>query len=80
MELRSKASLLFELDLKIDEFQSALKNLLGLDLIAFTTKSTKIENTGFGGGGPDETPRSVYPGEDFSVRIHTALAVPESPT
>jgi LmbE family N-acetylglucosaminyl deacetylase len=74
---KEKSSLLFELDTKIDEFQSVLKNLLGLDLIAFATKSTKIENTGFRGGGPDETPRSVYPGEEFSVRIHTAHAFPE---
>ena len=72
-----KASLLFELDLKIEEFQTAFKNLLGLDLIAFTTKATKIENTGFRGGGPDETPRSVYPGEEFSVRIHTAHSISE---
>ena len=72
-----KASLLFELDLKIEEFQTAFKNLLGLDLVAFTTKSTKIENSGFRGGGPDETPRSVYPGEEFSVRIHTGQAAPE---
>ena len=72
-----KASIVFELDTKIEQFQSALKNLLGLDLIAFTTKSTKIENSGFRGGGPDETPRSVYPSEDFSVRIHTAHAAPD---
>jgi LmbE family N-acetylglucosaminyl deacetylase len=74
---KEKANLLFELDLKIDQFQTALKNLLGLDLIAFTTHATKIENTGFRGGGPDETPRSVSPGEEFSVRIHTAHAAPE---
>jgi LmbE family N-acetylglucosaminyl deacetylase len=76
-EFRAGASFAFELDTKIDQFQSALKNLLGLDLIAFTTKSTKIENTGFRGGGPDETPRNVYPGEEFNVRIHTAHATLE---
>ena len=73
----AKVNILFELDTKITQFQTTLKNLLGLDLIAFTTKSTKIENTGFRGGGPDETPRSVYPGEEFNVRIHTAHAAPE---
>jgi len=66
---QAKASLLLELDYKIDEFQSALKELLGLNLIAFRT------NGGGGGGGrgasADETPASVSPGEDFRVRIHT---------
>jgi LmbE family N-acetylglucosaminyl deacetylase len=66
---QAKASLLLELDYKIDQFQSALANLLGLNLTAFRT------NGGGGGGGrgasADETPASVYPGEDFRVRIHT---------
>ena len=66
---QAKASLLLELDYKIDTFQSALADLLGLNLIAFRT------NGGGGGGGrgasADETPASVYPGEDFRVRIHT---------
>jgi LmbE family N-acetylglucosaminyl deacetylase len=69
---QAKSSLLFELDTKIGQFQSALKDLLGLDLMAFTTKATKIEAGGPRGGGPDETPRSVTPGEEFSVRIHTS--------
>ena len=66
---QAKASLLLELDYKIDTFQSALKELLGLNLTAFRT------NGGGGGGGrgasADETPASVSPGEDFRVRIHT---------
>ncbi len=66
---QSKAGLLLELDYKIDDFQSALKELLGLNLTAFRTSG------GGGGGGrgasADETPASVYPGEDFRVRIHT---------
>jgi LmbE family N-acetylglucosaminyl deacetylase len=66
---QAKASLLLELDYKIAEFQSALKELLGLNLAAFRT------NGGGGGGGrgasADETPASVSPGEDFRVRIHT---------
>jgi LmbE family N-acetylglucosaminyl deacetylase len=73
LDPQAKASVLFELDTKIDEFQSALKNLLGLDLTAFTTKSSNAQETGgFRGGGPDETPRSVSPGEEFNVRIHTS--------
>ena len=75
LDPQAKASLLFELDTKISQFQSALKNLLGLDLVAFTTKSSNAKETGgFRGGGPDETPRSVSPGQEFNVRIHTARA------
>jgi LmbE family N-acetylglucosaminyl deacetylase len=75
LDQQAKASLLFELDAKIGQFQVALKNLLGLDLIAFSTKSTNAqENGGFRGGGPDETPRSVSTGEEFNVRVHTAHA------
>ncbi len=78
LDEQSKASLLFELDAKIGQFQIALKNLLGLDLAAFVTKSTNAQDTGgFRGGGPDEIPRSVSPGEDFNVRIHTARAASE---
>jgi LmbE family N-acetylglucosaminyl deacetylase len=78
LDPQAKASLLLELDAKIGEFQSALKNLLGLDLIAFTTHASKIEDGGFRGSGADETPRSVSPGENFNVRIHTAHAASEA--
>ena len=79
LDAEAKASMLFELDAKISEFQSALANLLGLDLMAYTTKSTSASD----GGGPrgsaaDETPRSVSPGADVNVRIHTAHASPEA--
>ena len=74
---QAKASLLFELDVKIEEFQTALRNLLGLDMVAFTTHATKVESGGFRGGGPDETPRSVTPGEEFNVRVHTSWASSE---
>ena len=75
----SKTSLLFELDAKVEQFQSALKNLLGLDLIAFTTKATNVGSSGpFPGGSADETPRSVTPGEEFRVRVHTARATTEA--
>jgi len=79
LDPQSKASLLFELDAKIDQFQIALKDLLGLDLAVFTTKSANAkESGGFRGGGADETPRSISPGEDFNVRIHTARAASEA--
>jgi LmbE family N-acetylglucosaminyl deacetylase len=73
-DAKTKAGLLFELDAKIDEFQEAFTQLLGLELIAFNTKSDKIENAGPRGSSADETPRSVAPGEDFRLRIHTAHA------
>ncbi len=52
LDPQSKASLLFELEAKIDEFQSALKNLLGLDLVAFTTKSESAPTGGPRGAAP----------------------------
>jgi LmbE family N-acetylglucosaminyl deacetylase len=76
---KARDSLLFELDAKINEFQDTLKQLLGLDLMAFTTKADSAQTSGpFRGGSPDETPRSVTPGEDFKVRIHTAQATAET--
>jgi LmbE family N-acetylglucosaminyl deacetylase len=74
LDAQTKASILFELDAKIDEFQDAFKELLNLDLIAFTTKSEKVEDSGLRGASADEIPRSVSAGEDFRVRIHTAQA------
>jgi LmbE family N-acetylglucosaminyl deacetylase len=69
----TKADLEFELGEKIDDFQAAFKDLLGLDLVAFTA-SGGGRGQGLGGRGAsaDETSRSVYPGEDFSVRAHLA--------
>jgi LmbE family N-acetylglucosaminyl deacetylase len=63
LDAQSKAALEFELGAKIDDFQAAYKDLLGLDIIAFTA---------------DETSRSVTPGETFSVRVHTAQAAGET--
>ena len=72
---KGRASLLFELDLKIDQFQSTLKELLGLDLAAFTTKADSLQAAGpFRGGSADETPRSVQPSQQFRVRVHTSSA------
>jgi LmbE family N-acetylglucosaminyl deacetylase len=72
---QAKASLLLELDAKTNEFQSALKELLGLDLIAFTAKADSVQGgSNARGSSADETPRSVVPGEDFRVRVHTTQA------
>jgi LmbE family N-acetylglucosaminyl deacetylase len=79
LDPQAKASLLFELDTKIEQFQSALKNLLGLDLIAFTTKASSVSGGGpFPGGSADEMPPSVTPAEEFRVRVHTGRATTEA--
>ncbi|MGA3071867.1 MAG: PIG-L family deacetylase, partial [Terracidiphilus sp.] len=68
-----------ELDLKLEQFQEAFKNLLGLDLAAFRTGASGAQAGGpFRGGSPDETPQSVSPGEEFRVRVHTSQATVET--
>jgi hypothetical protein len=74
----NRASLLLELDTKIEQFQDALKELLGLDLMAFTTKAENTPGKLQRGASADETPRSVTPGEEFRVRVHTAQSNSES--
>jgi LmbE family N-acetylglucosaminyl deacetylase len=78
LDAQAKASLLFELDTKIEELQSALKDLLGLDLVAFRTRESNAAGGGFRGSSADETPRSVSPGEDIKVHIHTSSASAEA--
>ena len=79
LDAQAKGSLLFELDTKIEQFQSALANLLGLDLIAFTTKASNISGGGpFPGASADEMPPSVIPGEEFRIRVHTGRASTEA--
>jgi LmbE family N-acetylglucosaminyl deacetylase len=74
LSAKAKADLAFELGDKINQFQIALKDLLGLDFVAF------VAGDGGHGVGPGrsatagESARSVYPGEDFGVRIHTFSA------
>ena len=74
LDAKSKAGLLLELDVKIDEFQAALKDLLGLDLIAFRTNENRAQPAGFRGGTADEMPDSVAPDESFRVHVHAAQA------
>jgi LmbE family N-acetylglucosaminyl deacetylase len=71
---QQKAGLLLELDTKISEFQSALKDVLGLDLIAFRTGDSHAPGAGFRGAAADETPISVAPGEQFLVHVHASQA------
>jgi LmbE family N-acetylglucosaminyl deacetylase len=74
----AKYGLTFELGEKIDQFQRALKDMLGLDMVAFTTRSGEGQGGSGRGGTADETPRSVSPGEAFAVRVHTAKASPDA--
>jgi LmbE family N-acetylglucosaminyl deacetylase len=71
----AKADLTAELDIKIGEFQTALAEALGLDLQVFTVRSA-ASGGGQGpfGGGVDETPRSVTPGQTIKVRVHVGNA------
>ena len=78
LDAESRTSLLLELDAKLEQFQSALANLLGLDLTAFRTGEARAHDGGFRGNTADETPRSVSPGEEFRVRVHAAQATPET--
>jgi LmbE family N-acetylglucosaminyl deacetylase len=74
LDAESKAGLELELGAKIEQFQTALKDLLGLDMIAFATGNAGTPGYGGRGASADETARSVYPGEEFGVRVHTFSA------
>jgi LmbE family N-acetylglucosaminyl deacetylase len=79
LDFQVKAGLLLELNAKIAQFQSVFKELLGLDLVAFTAKAAGGQGGGpFRGGSADEMPRSISPGEEFLVRVHTAQAGSET--
>jgi len=73
-----KANLIAELDLKMEQFQAALGEALGLDLQAYTTRSASAAGAGPFGGGIDETSRSAAPGDPLEVRIHTGNATGEA--
>jgi LmbE family N-acetylglucosaminyl deacetylase len=76
LNAEAKAGLELELDEKINQYQTAFKELLGLDAVAFTT-SGGDRGQGLGGRGAsaDESARSVWPGEDFGVRVHLSIAL-----
>jgi LmbE family N-acetylglucosaminyl deacetylase len=73
LDAEAKEDLEFELGEKIEQFQVAFKDLLGLDLVAFRTGGDG-RGQGFGGRGvsADETARSVFPDQEFNVRVHLA--------
>jgi LmbE family N-acetylglucosaminyl deacetylase len=72
LDTEAKADLEFELGAKIGQFQEVLKDLLGLDIIAFTTGREGAPGGPQRGGSADETARSVWPDEEFGVRVHVA--------
>jgi len=75
----AKAGMLLELDAKAAQFQDAFKNLLGLDLIAFTAKPGGGQGGGpFRGGSADEMPRTVQPGEEVRVKVHASQGTTET--
>ncbi len=75
---QAKASLLFEVDAKIGEFQAALTELLGLNLVAYRTNESSAQPGGFRGSSADETPRSVSAGEQFKVHLHASNAATDA--
>ena len=74
LSAQAKFDLEFELGAKIREFQTAFKELLGLDLIAFRTSGEPGKGMGPRGETADLTPRAITPGESFKVRAHAAQA------
>jgi LmbE family N-acetylglucosaminyl deacetylase len=78
LDERVKASVEFELDTKINQFQSTLANLLGLDVIAYRTNESNAQSGGFRGSSADETAGSVSPGETFKVHVHATSASPDA--
>jgi hypothetical protein len=76
LDAESKTGLELELGEKIEQFQTAFKNILGLDVLAQTSTGATPDRGGPGGGNfGDETARSVTPGEDFHVRVHASQAL-----
>jgi len=78
LNAQAKASLLFELDTKIGQFQAALAELLGLNFAAYRTNESTAQVNGFRGSSADETPRSVSAGEQFKVHLHTSSAATDA--
>ncbi len=78
LDAQSKTSVLFELDAKINEFQSALATALGLDLVAFRTSEDHAQSGGFRGATAEEAPTSVSPGQEFRVHVHASQATKET--
>ena len=78
LDARGKAGLLLELDAKVTQFQSALANALGLDMIAFRNNEPHAPGSGFRGASADESSTSVSPGQQLYVQVHASQASSET--
>lgn len=76
LEAQAKSNVLFQLDTKVNQFQDAFKDLLGLGLTVVRTSHVTQEHGPFPGRSAEETSSSVTPGEAFYVRMHTFHAAP----
>ena len=72
----TKSDVLFQLNTKVDQFQDAFRNLLGLGLTVVRIRQAAQERSPFPGRSAQETSDSVTPGETFYVRMHTFHAAP----
>ena len=72
-----KDNVIYELQIKLAQFNTALVEALGLQVNALTLAHGNAGTSNFFNG-PDETPASVTPGEEFEVRIHVTSAAPWS--
>ncbi|HEY1578865.1 MAG TPA: PIG-L family deacetylase [Terracidiphilus sp.] len=78
LDAAGKEGLLFELDAKINQFQSALADALGLEMIAFRSNEPHAKGSGFRGSSADESADSVSPGQQLYVQVHASQATSET--
>ena len=78
LKAEEKADLAGELHIKLEQFQTALSQALGLDLQAFVASDGGQRRQGPFGGGVDETARNVVPGQAIQVKVHTGNATGEA--
>jgi LmbE family N-acetylglucosaminyl deacetylase len=65
-----KANVDAELQLKLEQFDSALADALGLKIDALTTVESTVKPASIFAPGVDDTPPAVTPGSSVVVRIH----------
>jgi LmbE family N-acetylglucosaminyl deacetylase len=70
-----KANVVYELNIKLAQFNTALAEALGLQVNAMMIPRTGSQPPGFSLS-PEETPASVTPGEEFDVRLHVTSSQP----
>ncbi len=75
LNAEAKAGLDLELGEKIAQFQTALRNLLGLDMLAFVSRGGGGQGYGGRGASADETARGVFASEEFGVHLHLSRAL-----